>query len=241
MKLIFFACFLLILIINVRQCLAAKILVLFPTISPSHLVNTEALMRELADRGHEIVIFSIFHRNDEVYFYYIVNTTTTFNGENFPKAPPEIYYRKLILIDELESFMSGVQVQKSPLNMLQNIHKMMHLTFKAGKSTLADPRLKVLMEVESFDLVILKFFHNNFLLGVAEHFRCPTIMISAAELMPSTNYLMGNPLSIEAVPHNFLINDGPMNLWKRLLNFLLYSGELMVNLWIDIQQKKIYE
>lgn len=47
-------------LISVHVIWAEKILFLFPTISPSHLVVTEALSNELTKHGHEITVFSLF-------------------------------------------------------------------------------------------------------------------------------------------------------------------------------------
>lgn len=78
---------------------------------------------------------------------------------------------------------------------------------------------------ETFDLVIMGWFFNDFQIGVAQHFKAPLIL--SASMKP--NYLLrsfvGTPQAVSYVPASMLPLNGPMNFGERVLNFGAVIGE----------------
>jgi hypothetical protein len=80
------------------------------------------------------------------------------------------------------------------------------------------------MKEESFDLVIVGYVFTEYFLGLGDHFKCPTIMISPHGMMSPLALMMGNPLGIPAAPHIMLLlgND----FFSRLGTSLMYGFEI---------------
>lgn len=142
----------LVLIFLIKICSSAKILVLFPSPSKSHLIVTKALTQELAVQGHEVTVFS-----------------------QFPLGKKLDNYRdiKVDADDKFEELMNyAMKNSGSILTMLKKAPEVIQSITIGGEATLNHPELKRMMEHESFDLVIVGFFMTNFLLGVGDHFKC---------------------------------------------------------------------
>lgn len=101
---------------------------------------------------------------------------------------------------------------------MQGILKLIEPLMSQTVSVLKHPKVLDLKK-ESFDLVIVGWFFNEFALGLSGHFHCPSVVI-----FPNVNnYLMrkfaGNPNSMSTVPAPFLSSKTPMTFLQRLANF----------------------
>lgn len=107
--------------------------------------------------------------------------------------------------------------------------------------TMNHPKMKKLMAEESFDLVLIGFFMNNFILGIADHFKCPSIIITSMGSMSFTNTMVGNPLGVSGVPHLMMEFKGVMNFKQRVKNVLFYGFDLAMSAYINSITKEYYE
>jgi phage pi2 protein 07 len=158
---------LLILIVALHNVSSARILVLHPSPSQSHLIVTKALTKELACRGHEVTMFS-----------------------QFPLEKPLQNYRdiKVEINDTFSAIIKGLVSQSGSIwSWLKVFPKLVASLTETGEAILQHPELQRMMREEKFDLVIVGYFATNFLLGVADHFKCPQIMISPAGVFTSIN------------------------------------------------------
>lgn len=103
------------------------------------------------------------------------------------------------------------------------------------------PEFKKIMEEEKFDLVVIGMFFNNFLLGLGDHFKCSTMMLSPNQAFTTTNILMGNPLAVSSVPHMMLAHSGRMGFIDRVKNFGMTGIDLAMNVYMEYLQKEIYK
>lgn len=78
---------------------------------------------------------------------------------------------------------------------------------------------------ETFDLVILGWFFNDFQIGVAEHFNAPLILSTSMKPTSLFRNYIGSPQSVSSVPSALLGYKTPMNFFQRLLNFFALGGE----------------
>lgn len=150
--------------------------------------------------------------------------------------PPMDNYRYISIPEFLDhptfdNFKEGAlkKADKNNANMqgiLQLISPLMSQTLQ----TLKHPKF-VELKKESFDLVIVGWFFNDFVLGLTGHFHCPSVVI-----FPNVNNyflrkLTGNPNSVSTVPASLLSFKTPMTFFQRLVNFLFVMMEpLMIEI-----------
>jgi glucuronosyltransferase len=67
----------LLLVIGVHGVKGARSLGLFPLPGPSHFAVSSALMKELANRGHEVIVYSPFPQKSPVPNYTNIDTRGT--------------------------------------------------------------------------------------------------------------------------------------------------------------------
>lgn len=129
----------------------------------------------------------------------------------------------------------------STLKFMETLPKLIRHAGDSGESALNNPKVKKMMAEESFDLVIVGFFMQNFLLGVADHFKCPSIVLSSGGPMTVTNVLVGNPLAVSGVPNIMLQYKEPMKFFQRVKNFLIYTIEYGITQYTEMVSKQYYE
>lgn len=159
----------------------------------------------------------------------------------FPLDEPMKNYRdiKVEIPQDMLDLSSLMVTQPNP-NLFKLMPRLMSNVFAMGNGMLQMPEFKKLMNEEKFDLVVIGMFFNNYLLGVGDHFKCPTIMLSVSGAMTFTNLLVGNPLSVAAVKHKML--NGELETFAdRLKNFVRYCGDFVMLAFLEYQQRKNYE
>lgn len=198
---------------------SARILILFPTPSKSHLIVVQGLSTTLAEKGHDVTVISPFPIGKNMKNYRDI------------KSP---------LSEEATSFAD--EMLKNPKKpMITSFPKILRITTRTAKDMMEMPEYKKILKEEKFDLVIIGMFMSNFLLGAGDHFKCPTMMLSAAGAFSMTNVIFGNPLEVSSVPHIMAYKVGKMNFLERVKNFVLYGFDLTMNVYIESLQKQIYE
>ncbi|KAG4079910.1 hypothetical protein HA402_015041 [Bradysia odoriphaga] len=198
----------------------SRILIYYPTIGISHVLPVQALAKSLAERNHEITFIS-----------------------PFPLSKPMKNYRdiKLQYNDSATSALIS-EVTKNPKNvsMFQMMSKMPELIFNSGNDTLQSYEVRKLMREEQFDLVIVGFFFTDFGLGLADHFKCPSIVFSHAGSFWTLNKMVGNPLSVSAVPSKFV--HGEMTSFvNRLKTFFFTIVEMAMAEYMKYRSKQVYD
>lgn len=197
---------------------ASKILFLFPSPSKSHLIVVKGLSTTLAERGHDVTVVS-----------------------PFPLEKPMKNYRDIMVeVPEDMHKLSNSMVTKPNGNLFVMLPRLMKNLFTMANGMFEIPEFKKMMKEEKFDLVVIGMFFNHFLLGVGDHFKCPTIMLSVSGSMTMTNMLVGNPLAVTSVRHPFLDSD-IKTFGDRLKNFVIHGGDLLMKAYMDHMQKKNYD
>lgn len=80
---------------------------------------------------------------------------------------------------------------------------------------------------EKFDLIVFGLFVNDFQIGLAHHFDCPSVIIS---VMPAANLIrkyVGNPDELSSVPQLFIAGSDRMTFTQRFLS-AIFTGIEMV-------------
>ena len=146
----------------------------------------------------------------------------------------------LIVQFDLEFIMEVLQDPGNRRNMFKQMPKLLKLITNMGNNTINMPEVQLMMKNDKFDLIIVGFFMNNHLLGLAEHFKCPSIMISSIGPMAITNKLFGNPAAVSGTNHMSLQSQD-LNFIGRVKNFLIHIPELLMIEYMNHIQKNLYE
>lgn len=198
----------------------SRILIYYPTIGISHVLPVQALAKSLAERGHEITFIS-----------------------PFPLSKPVNNYRDIKLqFDDTATSAVISEVTKDPkkVSMFQMMSKMPGLIFNFGNDSLQSHEVRKLMREEQFDLVIVGFFFTDFGVGLAGHFKCPSIVFGHAGSFWTLNGMVGNPQSVSAVPSQ-LVGGEMTSFVNRLKTFLLTGMEIAMAEYMKYRSKQVYE
>lgn len=197
----------------------SRILVLYPTISKSHIIPLQTLSLALAKKGHDITFVSTYPLGKQVENYRDIRIPFEESDKDF--------------INEMLKDPNG----KGALYMFPRLTS---LLFRLGNETLQMPEMRKLMNEEKFDLLIVGFFLNDFVLGLGEHFNCPTILFSPAGAFNSMLQAIGNPLGVSGTPH-LVGNIGQLNFIGRLKNFLITGFEMLAMKYVKYRQCELYK
>lgn len=148
---------------------AAKILCAFPTPSRAQMVVAGPLFEGLALRGHQVTVLSSFPREKPLKNYRDVTVKVDHLLEGKPLISHcHCHCRNLPFISmsppsaQLKSLTKSAGVADS---FLSTFSTMTHTGLEAANMSMNSKQFRKIMDTESFDLVIVGLFANNFLVG----------------------------------------------------------------------------
>ncbi|CRK94936.1 CLUMA_CG008427, isoform A [Clunio marinus] len=201
------------------QSECSKILVTYPSISKSHIMPLQSLAVELASRGHDITFFSPYPLNKQV---------------------KNIRDIKIPFDEADKEFLNEVTGNPKAANIFNMITKMNSLLFRTSNDTLQMPEMRKLMKEEKFDLLIVGYVMSESMFGLADHFKCPSILFSPASTFSLINQAVGNPLAVSGTPH-MMSAVKKMDFVGRLKTFLVTGIELVVTKYFKYKSKQVYD
>ncbi|XP_055904143.1 UDP-glycosyltransferase UGT5-like [Eupeodes corollae] len=180
-----------------------KILGVFPIASKSHFIFGEALMKGLAEKGHEVTVISPYPMSDKKYKGIEVKAlVTTMNG---------------LVQDFLEL---------KDLSYFQTFSQIYEMGILATNVTLNEPMVQTLIKSKAqFDVIIMDLFLDEALYGFTEIFNASMI---ATGLFGATSWntdLVGTPSPPSYVPHPFSELTDRMSLFERIENLAISTFE----------------
>lgn len=205
-------------IIASSEC--SRVLFLHPTFSHSHVLPLQVLAKILAIHGHEVTFVSL-HPLDRPL-------------NNYRDIKVEMSQEDKKLCDSIGMAMAE---RKHDFILISLAVKFI---LSVGNETLNSPAFRKLMETEQFDLLIIGYFFNDFYIGIADHFKCPSIVFFSGSFFPTLLNLVGNPLVPEAVQHP-MINGRELTFLMRVLNYMLtVSDRFFSNVYFRPKSKALY-
>ncbi|XP_032585090.1 UDP-glucosyltransferase 2 [Drosophila mojavensis] len=200
------------LVLSCRPTDGANILGLFSTFSPSHLVVHMAMMRTLADRGHNVTIVSAMkpklapHEN-------ITLIMAPFSEET---------------LAEVNQFMESST--KDKVSMIATIYRMLMKTavmLDSQYKFLLHPNVRAIYErpQTKFDLLFLGFIFNDYQLGVAAKLGIPAVISWVGVPFMHIDDEVGNIYDPAYVPNfNVCVDSSQraMNFGQRLKNYFTW-------------------
>lgn len=187
------------------QTEAARILGLFPSPSKSHLLIHCAIADTLAEAGHEVTVISTVPNLYKKAKY------------NFIHVQGAMYDNKF----------ANDMVNK-PAPAYVKFYHTMSSAMAMANNTLNHPTMQEFLgnhKAGDFDVIIMGYFMNDFMLGIAAQFQCPVIMSFMVQPIFPINNMIGNPLEASYVPTLFSGFKQPMDFWSRLQNMFTIAVE----------------
>lgn len=199
---------------------SSRILVVYPTISKSHIIPLQLLSLDLADHGHNITFVSTYPLEKKVKNYRDVR----------------------IPFDEADKdFMTELAAGNKSENIFSGIKRALELSSRIANETFQLTEVKQLMDEETFDLVIVgHFLLTETMLGLADHFKCPSIVFSPAGVIVLLNQMTGNPLAVDGASH-LMLHDKQMNFLARVKTFFVTGLEIVMTEYLKYRARQIYK
>lgn len=197
MRLIFITVFLCA-VISASDCL--RILGVFPINIRSHFRVFQSLMKELADRGHEVTVVS-----------------------HYPLEKPLPRYKDVSLKGIFPLFVETVDVENlynyNRIDMYMAPAEMSQWGQGICESTYFSKRLnEVLNSTITYDLMVVEMFNTDCFLPIKTKFNVPIVAMSSSTLLPWVSFRFGIPLNPSYMQSIFMGYPGKLNFLQRFEN-----------------------
>lgn len=199
--------FCIVFIFKITNISSLNILAISPPITKSHIRAFQPLFVGLADKGHNVTLFTSFLTEEKIDNY-----------KEILIVDPEILYKEIGL-DATSLLESG---ESSRLRVFSTIRKLPVLGRLSCRILFnAKPVQDFLKENNTFDLVITSLFNSDCALAIAKIYNCPIVRVSDSSYMPWAYGRFGPPLHPSYMRNNFLLFSDTMTFFERLENTLL--------------------
>lgn len=185
---------------DVANC--ANILGIFPGPTRSALSVAKVILHELAARGHQITVISPFKIGG--------------NAENITDIQLDGVQQLFLELGLTNVF------NKSNHSPIEETTNLIYGTAELADLTLKNQEVQKLLRSDAtFDLLILHAHMTDSLLGIANHYQIPSIILSTTGSTKYTDEVVGNPFNPSYVPHLFVGFMDHMSFKERLINSLV--------------------
>ncbi|XP_049811956.1 UDP-glycosyltransferase UGT5-like [Schistocerca nitens] len=175
---------------------SARILGLFPYPGKSHFIMFEALMKGLAFRGHEVIVYS-----------------------HFPQKTPIPNYIDISLVGSVPTVVDAIKLEDSFGSGFSTVFKLKEMAITNCENVLAFPPVqKLINSKENFDLIFTEAFNTDCMLPFVYKFQAPHIALCSHIPMPWLGDRFGNPDNPSYIPNHFLPHSDQMDLPERFKN-----------------------
>lgn len=151
------------------------------------------------------------------------------------KQDPNYRYIEVPLEEDVE-FNKAQELMLKGAEKGDSFFKHFPILLKSTTSRTSDIIKSTVMEKlkqEKFDLVIFGLFVNDFQIGLAHQFNCPSVIISVMPAAKMIRDYVGNPDELSSVPNLFIAANDRMTFLQRCLNVILAGVELVAMNGLD--------
>ncbi|CAH1375675.1 unnamed protein product [Tenebrio molitor] len=192
---------------------SAKILGIFPVPATSHYILGSALMRGLAERGHDVTVINSYGEKD---------------------LPKNGSYRDILLTGFLEMAKKRREqinsFDREDMNSFLSTAFIHYFMLELTEHTLNHTNVqKLLHSNETFDVVIVEQFMTYGLKALATHFKGHLVLLSTVGANAWVNLFVGNPAPPSYVPALLLSYSSKMTFYERSVNSLMYIFTEFIN------------
>ncbi|KAH8317138.1 hypothetical protein KR074_001979, partial [Drosophila pseudoananassae] len=195
-------------------CNGARILAPFFLPVRSHFMMTNAIIRELVSRGHEVTFI----------------TPLSLAKENLGPN-----YREILLphydtwSDIYQLIKTNSALDMASLPKLTHMKLAQHIGVRSTDFALAHPEVQELIHAKDkkgkYDLLLVEQFYNEGALMLGHLYEIPTISIATFAYANYFSQVFGFITPLSYVPNVFLPYTDKMTLWQRFKNVLISASE----------------
>lgn len=203
-----------------------NILGVFTSPGKSHLIVFMSTVETMIEKGHNVTVLTTIpipnmKENDSKRFRHIQLDSSDLHP------------------NEMNKQISAL-VQDANFN---NFMKTMGVMANLQRNALRTEKFKqFLKENNTFHLMLLGYFGNDYLLGIGAHFKCPVALISlGGPAMGPIVKFIGNPDEISYVPSPILGIQQPMHFVARAKNFIINIVQTIAQQYLDYLMNSFYE
>lgn len=109
---------------------------------------------------------------------------------------------------------------------------------RAHESLKSDATQQLLRSGQKFDLLVLGWFFNDFQLGLAAHFQCPSVVIASLPALKPLRDFVANPSGMPLIPVMIRAPKGVPSFWQRSMNVL---GSMVEFIVIEITNRFVHQ
>ncbi|XP_075144764.1 UDP-glycosyltransferase UGT4-like [Haematobia irritans] len=203
----------------------SNILAFLPTCSSSHLIIDMAVVKAMAERGHNVTVVSVLPLKSEWLH------------------PSMIHIHLDRGSFDLNPYMNGMSTKSLTQRFKTLITMFKDLIIQVAEY-FEDPKLKELQRNSEnhFDLMIFGYFAGDYAFGLAEHFNCPIALIWPNIPTACIIASIGNPLEISYTPSSiFNLSADIKGLAGRFMNMIYAIFDIATAKLRDYYGKPFYE
>ncbi|XP_058794059.1 UDP-glucosyltransferase 2-like [Phymastichus coffea] len=185
-----------------------RILCVFPLTGKSHFIMGESLMRGLAERGHQVDVYS-----------------------HFPLKKPPPNYRDYSLAGTLPLMVNNLTYQFLSTIMVQG-HSMSRMMSTSGDNICEMLKLPIFQRLiknppknPPYDLVITELFVSNCYLAFGRHLDLPLVGLVSTSMLDWLHDPLGNP-------HNPAVDTSILSEYYRPATFIERFGNFLTSIYI---------
>lgn len=188
----------------------SKILAIFPFPAKSHYAIPDPLLVRLAERGHEVTVYTPYLKRRPIPNYTEVDTSQCFLPPDHSLDLNEMKEKAANRFSRLWSWFTYVTIYEDLVE--------------------CEPLLKLFSSTDQhkFDLLITETFNTDVLLVFAVRFQTPFITVHTNVLTPWMSRSMGiphNPSYLPGIQDEFLFRR---SFWQRVTNTVVYLVALIL-------------
>lgn len=156
------------------------------------------------------------------------------------QLPPTYHHVHMHLSDENDwsTYRTGMMNNETKTELAQffRIPRIMKMLTQRLNEILRHAIVEELLRTDrQFDLFVMGYVFNEPLLGIAAHFRCPSVVITTTPALKSIRDLVGIPAEIATT--SVFSNNGDLNVpptfMQRCCLFIAYAVEYVINILVD--------
>ncbi|XP_035737423.1 uncharacterized protein LOC118448362 [Vespa mandarinia] len=198
-----------------------KILGVFPINGKSHWIMMEAMMKGLAERGHQVDVITHFK--------------SRYNNPN---------YREIILENTMGTAVNNLTAKEVVHFGHMNIERLTYIAGFKLCELLEQPQLQEIIKNPAknppYDLVITELFVAHCYLAFGRHLNLPVVGMMSSPFHDWTSHFIGVPTETAYVPNIFSGYSQQMTFWERLINTItIYYLQIQINYYTSKQTELI--
>lgn len=213
----------------IRVSQSANVLCMFTSSGKSQLIIFMAVANILIERGHNVTV--------------ITTIPIPLQSESKKSFHHILLEQSMETMQSLnDNILAMAEEQTSKVQSMINFLIAINLFTTIQRDALEQEQFqRFLQEDNHFELMLLGYFNNDYLVGVAARYRCPVAVISLGIPYGPISRMIGNPEETSYVQFPLFGRNQPMNFMDRMVNFLWAAIEPCIHIYANRMMESFYK